>query len=505
MEKPVLEQRAACLDAIGRSVYDVAVIGGGINGATVYAELCRRGYRTLLVERGDFAGGSSQSTAMWVWGGLLYLSTLDFSTVVKLCATRDRMIEELPAWVRPAPNRLLVTPESRNGAWFLNLALWLYWGLGAFRRRVPQQQSEFPERRLFRDGHIVNTLLYEEGAVVPSDTRFVARWILPWSGTDRPALNYCEVAGGRRDAADGRWRIELRDRVTGDELVARARWVVNAAGVWTDELNARFGIETAWKHVYGKGVFIVLPRDPSHETPLTLENRLDDYYSLIPWGPVALWGPTETVSPDPDSGFVAEAADVRGLLEELNRHLARPHGPEDIVALRCGVRPLAVKRSYNSDRYTLGISRRHVVVRDASLPWLSLYGGKLSSCISLGAEVADTIGRALAPVQRGVFPPSGEPSRNGTERFPGLEQPVISVSAALKSEGCCTLEDYLRRRTNIAQWVPRHGLGRRGEHAERLAVMAEQFPGVDGVRGARALAAYESRVEREFDNVLAAV
>jgi glycerol-3-phosphate dehydrogenase len=164
-----------------------------------------------------------------------------------------------------------------------------------------------------------------------------------------------------------------------------------------------------------------------------------------------------------------------------------------------------VKRSYNSNRYTLGISRRHVVARDARLPWVSLYGGKLSSCLSLGAEVADTIGRALVPVQRGAVASRGEPSRNGTERFPGLEQPVISMGSAVKSEGCCTLEDYLRRRTNIAQWVPRHGLGRRGEHAERLALMAERFPGVDGIRGARALTAYESRVEREFDQVLAGV
>lgn len=501
----MLERRADYREAIARSVFDVAVIGGGINGAAVYAELCRRGYRALLAERGDFAGGSSQSTAMWVWGGLLYLSTLDFATVVKLCASRDRLIQELPAWIRPAPNRLLVTPENRNGAWFLNLALWLYWGLGGTRRRRPLQQSDFPERRLFREGHIVNTLLYEEGAVVPSDTRFVARWILPWSGPDRPALNYCEVTGGRRYAADGNWRIELRDRVTGEETVARARWVVNAAGVWTDPLNERFGIETAWKHVYGKGVFIVLPRDPCHETSLTLENRLDDFYSLIPWGPVSLWGPTETVSPDPESGFVAEAGDVRMLLEELNRHLARPVGPEDIVSLRCGVRPLAVKRSYHSDRYTLGISRRHVVARDAHLPWVSLYGGKLSSCISLGAEVADTIGRALAPAQRRAETPRGEPSQDGTERFPGLEQPVPSVGSAVKAEWCCTLEDYLRRRTNIAQWVPRHGLGRHGEHVERLAGMAEQFPGVDGVRGAPAFAAYENRVAREFDRVLAAV
>ena len=501
----MLDRRAACREAIASSVFDVAVIGGGINGASAYAELCRRGYRVLLVDRGDFGGGSSQSSAMWVWGGLLYLSTLDFSTVVKLCASRDRLIRQLPGWIQPVPNRYVATREDRRQAWFVKLALWLYWGLGAFRRRMPLEQGEFPERRLFRDGHILNTLLYEEGSIFPSDARFVAGWILPWCGPDRPALNYCEVTGGRRDAADGHWRIEMRDRVTGEEAVARARWMVNAAGVWTDQLNERFGIQTAWKHVYGKGVFIALPRDPCHVTPLTFENRLGDCYSLIPWGPVALWGPTETISPDPESGFVAEAQDVRMLLEELNRHVTRPFGPGDIVALRCGVRPLAVKRTYASDQYTLGISRRHVVLRDARLPWISLYGGKLSSCTSLGAEVAGAIGRAIAPARRGLDAPRGEPSRDATERFPGLEHPVPSASCAVEAEWCCTLEDYLRRRTNIAQWVPRHGLGRAGEHAQRLAELVEMFPGVDGVRGAPALAAYEARVEREFDHVLAAV
>ncbi|HEX9674111.1 MAG TPA: FAD-dependent oxidoreductase [Burkholderiales bacterium] len=501
----MLERRATFRDAVANSVFDVAVIGGGINGASAYAELCRRGYRALLIDRGDFGGGSSQSSAMWIWGGLIYLATLDFPTVIKLCASRDQLIRQLPDWVRPSPNRYVATREDHRAAWFVKAALWLYWGLGAFRRRMPLEQGEFPERHLFRDGHIESTLLYEEASIFPSDARFVARWILPWCRADRPALNYCEVMGGGRDAADGDWRIEMYDRVTGQETEARARWVVNAAGVWTDELNQRFGIETAWKHVFSKGVFLALPRDSSHATPLTFENRLRDCYSLIPWGPVSLWGPTETLASDPESGFVAEPQDVRVLLEELNRHVTRPYGPGDIVALRCGVRALAVKRGYASNQYTLCISRRHVVARDGRLPWVSLYGGKLSSCISLGAAVADAVGRALTPARPDPGAPLGEPPRGETERFPGLEHPVPSARSAVEAEGCCTLEDYLRRRTNIAQWVPRHGLGRGGEHALRLAELAGMFPGVDGVRGAPALAAYEARVAREFDRVLAAV
>ena len=377
----VLDQRAGCLDAVARCVYDVAIIGGGINGASAYAELCRRGYRVLLVDRGDFGGGSSQSSAMWIWGGLIYLATLDFSTVINLCASRDRLIRELPGWVRPTLNRYVATRGDHRRAWFVKLALWLYWSLGAFRRRMPLEQCEFPERQLFRRGHVVKTLLYEEASIFPSDARFVARWILPWCSPDCPALNYCEVSGGRHDRADGMWRIEMRDRVSGAETVARARWTVNAAGIWTDEINGRFGIETQWKHVYGKGVFIALPRDPSHVTPLTLENQVGDCYSLIPWGPVALWGPTETICSNPESGFIATAQDVRMLLEEVNRHLMRPFVPQDIVALRCGVRPLAVKRTYTSDEYTLAISRRHVVACDPQMPWISLYGGS-TFCIS---------------------------------------------------------------------------------------------------------------------------
>jgi glycerol-3-phosphate dehydrogenase len=500
----VLDRRTALWDAAVDSVYDVAVIGGGINGASVYAELCRRGYRVLLVDRGDFSGGSSQASARWVWGGLIYLATLDFATVAKLCASRDRLIREVPDWIHLAPNRYIATRDDHRSAGFVKLALWLYWALGACRRAAPRGQRDFPERHLLRGERITETLLYEEAKVMPSDTRFVAHWILPWIDPDRPALNYCEVTGGY-PPAQGLWRIELRDRIAGREGTAQARWVINAGGVWTDGVNQQFGIETAWKHVYSKGVFIVLRRDPSHVTPLTFENRLNDAYSLIPWGPVALWGPTETVAADPESGFGADASDVRLLLEELNRHVIRPVAVDDIVALRCGARPLAVRRDYNSNQYTLNISRRHVVARHRQLPWISLYGGKISSCLSLGTEVADAVSRALPDGPRRPAQPRNGPPVVMTERYPGLEEPVVSPRDAVEREYCWTLEDYLRRRTNIAQWVPRHGLGRSGEHWKQLAELAELFPGADGMRGADAAAAYQETVEREFDRVLAAV
>lgn len=496
------ERRARIWEAVDDTIFDVLVVGGGINGAAAYSALRRRGYRVVLAEGADFASGTTQASAMWIWGGLIYLSTLDLATVVRLCRSRDRALAERPDWIRPAPNRYVATREDRRGPATMRLALWLYWALAGFRPRPPSSASAFPERGMLRDERILTSLRYEEAKVRPSDARFVLDAVLAASSPGSPALNYCRATGGGYDAATRCWRIEATDRVTGREGVVRARWIVNACGCWASELNRRFGIESAWKHVFGKGVFINLPRDPRHRTPLTFENRLGDAYSLIPWGPVALWGPTETIAADLERAFEPESADVRMLLDELNRHLLEPAAPEDIVALRCGVRPLAVRRDYDSDAYSLSISRRHVVERQRDRPWITLFGGKISSAEGLGEDVAAELEAVLAP--------SGVPAEGGArtapvpaDRFPGIDAPVISPRHSLEHEQCWCLEDYLRRRTNLAQWVPRHGLGRADEHEDTLGRIAKILPGVDGVAGRASLAAYRRRVADGFDAVIA--
>ena len=499
----MLERRADSWEEATGDDFDVAIIGGGISGASVYAQLCRRGYRVLLLDRGDFAGGTSQASAMMIWGGLLYISTLDLRTVVKLCWNRDQLVRDRPDWIRPSANRYILTPEDRRGSALMQAALWLYWGLGGCRRHVPVKQREFPESHFFRRGHVVDSIVYEEAHVAPSDARFVMHWILSARNPNQTALNHCEVLGGGRGSRDGRWCIELRDRLTGRQGEARAKWIVNAAGVWVDRVNSRFDVQTPWKHVFGKGVFIALDRHPEHTTPLTFDSASAEAMSLIPWGPVALWGPTETVSEDLDSGFHANSGDVRTLLEELNQHLARPVDTGDVVSLRCGVRPLAVRRTRRAIKHSIRISRRHVITQDSRQPWISLYGGKFSSCIALGREVAGTIASVLPARSAGAIAPRSTPPPYGEEKFPGLRERVPSARAAVEHESCWTLEDYLRRRTNIAQWVPREGLGRRGEHEGHLSELASIFPGVGGVSGEAALNAYKHRVEREFDRVLA--
>ena len=493
-------QRSHDWEAVLQTTFDVAIIGGGINGACLYHELCGRGYRTLLIERGDFASGASGSSAMWVWGGLRYLQSADLRLVTRLCASRDRMVKTMGGVVCPQTFRLLVDGTSGSGSWGLLAGLYLYWILGRMRRTRPRREKVFPERGILRQLTQISAIAYEEATVGPSDARFVLNWILPNHSTLSPALNYGELRGGGWDNGAREWRLEIIDRIGYREGVARARCVVNAAGCWTDRVNQRFGRETPWRHRFGKGTFIAVKRDAAHLAPLVIRTRSGAAMTLIPWGPVALWGPLDEFVARPEEGFQAEAGTIARLLDELNQRTSHRYRTDEIVSIRSGVRPLAIPRGFGCEALPVEeLSRRSHIYRDSSLPWISVYGGKLTNCIAL-AEAAARQVRATAA-------PSGEIGRRAIARlqpsilpelapFPGLSEAMPSARWCRRHEMCWTLEDYLRRRTNIAQWIPNAGFGRRWENSADLRRLAAVFADNEAAAD-RMLKRYARKVERD--------
>src|SRR5882672_6187467 len=125
--------------------FDVLILGGGISGACLFHHLSSAGYRVLLVDKGDFAGATSQSSAMMIWGGLLYLKDLRFPTVWRLCGSRDRLVKEKATWVRPQQFRYLVSHDGHRGDLLMSTALHGYWLMGRCRGTRPQRRKEFPE------------------------------------------------------------------------------------------------------------------------------------------------------------------------------------------------------------------------------------------------------------------------------------------------------------------------------------------------------------------------
>jgi glycerol-3-phosphate dehydrogenase len=496
-------QRAAAGELLSTEMFDVAVIGGGINGACLFDQLRRRGYRVALVDAGDFGSGTSSESGMMVWGGLLYLRQFDVRTVVSLCRARDRMIRQLGSVVSPTRFRYCVAQRRQLQAAIVAIGLYLYWGLGGFRRARPRILKRIREREWISDDAAF--LEYEEAFLSISDARFVLSWICPHELPDAVAMNYCEVESSRYDRSNRHWQLAVKDRIGGAESMLRSRTVVNCAGIWTDRVNAVAGIETPYRHAFSKGVYVAFDRPTGHDVPLIFEQgEHGDVLTSVPWGPIALWGPTETQVDDIESGFTPDVEDVRFLLKHRERCLELPSGPENIVSLRCGMRPLAVDRNFVADRYTLELSRRHRTVADRHVPWVSTFGGKLTGCVDAAIEASECIAAMTAPTGKAFVP--REALRDTTlARFPGMPDALPSVEWCVAHEHCCTLDDYLRRRTNISQWVPREGLGQGNCHGASVRDVCVQLCGGDEVRAASMYQRHSDDVATRFDGLLSSI
>ena len=463
--------------------FDVVVVGGGINGAAVCHDLTRTGYRVLLAEQGDFGSGTSPSSTMLIWGGLLYLKDLEFATVLALTRDRDRLVAERPGAVQA--RELLYVPSAQGRPRIpIQGALEAYWMLSAGRRARPRHLTSYDEQALLaRDD--APAYAFEEAVLVESDARFVLDWILDAERLGAVARNYTRVEAIVRAPPGDGWRVGLCDALTGATSEVAARLIVNAAGCWTDGLNARARIQTPFRHAFSRGVTVAVPRDPRHQRHLVFDTDRDgNAMTLAPWGPVSLWGSTDTLHPHFDEAKHAASADVSSLLCELNRHLRTSVVPGDVVSVRVGVRPVPVSNDAPA-AVNGSLTRHHRLHLDGALAWVSIYGGKLSGCVGLAAEVRALVAQRIAP--SAAAPPANAPSTPvgcdeseasaalAAASFPTLADPVVSPSWAVAHEHCCWLEDYLRRRTNIAQWVPSGGFGRHFEHADELLRIATEI------------------------------
>lgn len=474
--------------------FDVVVLGGGINGACLYDSLCKRGYKVLLVDKRDFASGTSQASGMMIWGGLLYLRNLDLRSAFQLSADRDCVIRNKSDWMAPTMMRYLPSMGMGRAKWWVHSGLWFYWLLGMGRRRTPRSEVSFSELEMIKLGMVSGSLAYEEAFLEQSDARFVYHWIGHPRAKGQLGLNYCDVEGEYHNA-DKRWHLQVTDSISGKSHEVQSAMVINCTGVWTDQVNTSFDIESPFRHAFSKGVYLGLPRDEKHQSSLFFDlGEHDDVITHVPWGPISLWGPTETALQEIEPGIHANREDVDYLMEHYNRRFRKTLEIDDVVSIRCGIRPLVVDTHYENDRYPLDLSRRQEVVQDQNVPWISCYGGKLTGCTRMANRVVKLIEKSVMPSLS--VPALPQPYMPEPDRifFPGLAQQVVSPAWSAQNEMCCTLEDYLRRRTNIAQWVARGGFGRDGANYATLKNIASEIALGDPVLAHRLFENYRAAV-----------
>ena len=384
------ELRTANLQRLSEAPFDVLVIGGGINGAVSAACMSARGARVALVDKGDFAGFTSQQSSNLAWGGIKYMESFELPLVRKLCVSRNHLIESYPSTVQEIRFYAVHPRGFRHGLWKLVLGTWLYWLIGSFFTKHPRLLSRGDMKR---EEPILNLegsdggIEYSDAYLHDNDARFVWNFVRAALDHGCIAANYVEAVGLRRES-DGLWNVKARDVAAGNEFTIRARAIVNAGGPFVDDVNAKASVRTEHRHVFSKGIHLIVAKLTPHRRVLTFFADDGRLFFVIPMGVRTCIGTTDTRVENPHAFVTAE--DRRFVLDNINKRLSLPQPltEKDIIAERCGVRPLAVAGSKPGSNDWMQMSRKHAVEIDEKNRAISIFGGKLTDCLNVGEEVA---------------------------------------------------------------------------------------------------------------------
>ncbi len=402
--------------------FDALIIGGGINGAVTAASLAGRGASVALIDRGDFAGFTSQSSSNLVWGGFKYLENYELYLVWKLCRSRNRLMRAYPDNIDEIGFLAALDESAPFRPWFAGLGALAYWFIGQFGTKPPRLLRP---RTIERVEPVIDTsnvrggIEYRDGILVDNDARFVFSFVRSAIEGGAAAANYVELVSAERDG--DRWVARLRDVDGGEELTTTASTIVNAAGPFVDEMNRQWGVTTAHRIVYSKGIHLVVPRltTTEHHRVLAFFDDTQRLFYVIPMGRRSVIGTTDTRVDTPFTE--ADDDDIEFLLEQINRRLDldAPLTRADVIAERSGVRPLVVPSSGGDqqDADWTRLSRKHAIEVDAADRVVTIFGGKLTDCLNVGEEVAAEIEGLGIPLERDLHNWYGEPARATRAEF----------------------------------------------------------------------------------------
>ncbi len=530
-------QRERDLERMTSEVFDVLVIGGGVTGTGAALDAATRGLSVALVEQRDYASGTSSRSSKLFHGGLRYLEQFNFGLVNEALRERNLMLRLLcPHLARPVS---FIYPLKHR--------FWErpYVGAGVLLYDVLARRADSP---LPRHEHLSRSQL---GVVAPAlSTEKIYGAVRYWDAlvddarhtmmlARTSAAHGAVLATSTRvtglDPAGGRIRgAEVLDLESGRELELRSRAVINAAGVWSDDIQDLAG-SRGLNVEASKGVHLVIPRSRiDSETGMILRTR-ESVLLVIPFDEFWIVGTTDTPWSLGRAHPAASQKDIDYLLEWVNTVLADPLRRDDVVGVYAGLRPLLAGESESTSK----LSREHAVV-DNGRGLISVAGGKYTTYRIMASDAVDAVARyidrPIAPsrtqkiplvgadgfLELGTAAPPPEITAEDYQRLlgrygslvgdlaelvridSGLGERIVDDAPYLRAEivygatheGALHLDDFLTRRTRISIETPHRGT----EAVEEVAGLVGPLLGWDTQTSAGEIMHYRARTEAERDS-----
>jgi glycerol-3-phosphate dehydrogenase len=401
-------------------IFDLAIVGGGVNGCGIARDAAGRGNSVFLCEMNDLASGTSSWSTKLVHGGLRYLEYYEFRLVREALIEREILWQIAPHIIRPL-RFVLPHHAGLRPAWLLRLGLFLYDHIGG-RNLLPPTRSVDLTRDEVGKPLVPNrfTKGFEYSDCFVDDARLVV--LTARDAADRGAEIRTRTRAVEIRQIEGIWHVTVESTVSGERRTIRARVLVNAGGPWVAQVLASgAGVNARAKVRLVQGSHIVVPKLYAHDRAYIFQNSDGRIVFAIPYqDDFTLIGTTDRDYDGDPSKVKASGEEIKYLCDSVSEYLAKPVKPEDVVWTYAGVRPL----------YDDGASEAKAATRDyvfeldtpGGAPLLSIYGGKITTYRRLAEEALER----LSPYLRSAKAREGWTAKSP---LPGGDLDVSAIAA----------------------------------------------------------------------------
>lgn len=386
--------RARTLKTLADETFDLLVVGGGITGTGIARDAVLRGLKVALVEKLDFASGTSSKSTKLIHGGLRYLEQGELKLVFESVNERNRLMRLARHLVRPLP--FLVARFKGDRRWLvtLDIGLWLYEALCFFggyknHRTYRAAKTLALEPTLRREGLSGGILYYD---AMTDDARLTLENALDAKASGAVLANHVR-AGALITSGDAITGVTVIDALTGSSFDVRAKLVVNATGPWSDEVRALAGEPALLKPTKGIHLVVDAQRLPVHNALVMTHPKDKRVMFTIPWGlGRTAVGTTDTFFDGRPDSVEPTAADVDYLLDAANHfYPGAKLTTDDVISTWSGLRPLL--KPPDAAAGASQVSREHLIVERKG--FITIAGGKLTTYRTMSAEVVDRVSKQL--------------------------------------------------------------------------------------------------------------